>query len=170
MEVGGFCILLREFGLQETLPSHPGARWQEQRWEGDVARMGWGHPPTREVHRGGRWLSSSEVTIPAEEKPLAPEHSQGREQGSAGAGQSPDPCGHISVGNVRCSWRPSGRGLLSLESCRAAQEHGLRTDLLHHEIPSPATVGATSCNPLQKSYRFLAAFHISSSPPHLLEV
>lgn len=44
MEVGGFCILLWEFGLQETLLCCPGVRWQEQRWEADVARMGWEHP------------------------------------------------------------------------------------------------------------------------------
>lgn len=103
----------------------------------------------------------------ASEQPLC----QGCRWGSSGPGQGPDPCGHVSMGNMRCSWRPLGRGFLRLESCRAAQEHRLRTDLLHHEIPSPATVGATSCNTLQKNYRFLAAFHVSSSPPpHLPEV
>lgn len=58
--IWGFCTFQREFGLQKTLLSCPGARWQSRvgkgMWDGFVV-------PTLGIAQGGHW----EVGIPAEE-------------------------------------------------------------------------------------------------------
>lgn len=124
-----------------------------------MAGMGWGVPLLGKcvaVDAGSPQARSRSLQ---RSEPPAPGVQAGLSRTRAGAGSMRARlCGEREV-----FLEAMGRGLLSLESCRGAQDHGLRTDLLHHEIPSPATAGTTSRNLLQKDYRFLAAFRISSS-------
>lgn len=58
-----------------------------------------------------------------------------------------------------CPRRPSGRVRPNLGSCMRAQEHGLRTDVLHPYISSPFTAGARRVTPSEK-------LQVSSQLPH----
>lgn len=74
VEDGGWGLLHPPAGVWavETLPSHHCAMWQEQRWAGDMARMGRDCPLTQQVCGGGCWFSSSEMTNPGKEGTAGP--------------------------------------------------------------------------------------------------
>lgn len=140
-----------------TLPSCPGGRW-----EGDTARI---MSLISGTCWGGLWLHSGNVTIPAEERTVAPEQllCQGCGQGSAGAGQEPK---SMRAHLCEVLLEAIGQSLANLESCRAAEEHGLRTVLLYHESPSPAT----ACGHVILCRRTTGFLQLLTSPLHLLEV